>query len=179
MRLAYFRTMDSDHGPRNDLTVYFNRKSAAERAEKMRRMQPLLIGSSLLIGAFIVAIALFVMEPSSLLLAIIGGVYALASAVVLPRLLYGLAKKSADIPTAPDTSLLVLTPHGMRRTTGDGAPREIPYAEATLRRESSEGNDRLRVSLPGEDLTLDPALLHPSLTEILAAYTQFSGTAER
>lgn len=171
--------MNSDHGTGGDLTVYFNREGAAERAEMMRRRQPLLIGSSLLIGVVIVAIALFVMEPRSLLLAVIGGAYALASAVVMPRLLHGLAKKSADISTASDTSLLVLTPHGVRRTTGDGTPREIPYAEAELRRESGEGNDRLRVSLPGENLSLDPALLHPSLKEILAAYTRFSEDANR
>lgn len=179
VRLAYFRTMHSNYGTGDDLTVYFNRESAAERAEKMRRMQPLLIGTSLLVGAFIVAVALFVMEPRSLLLAIIGGAYGLASAVVMPRILSGLAKKTADIPIAPDTSLLVVTPHGVRRTTGDGPPLEIPYAEAELRRQTGEGNDRLRVSLPGENLSLDPALLHPSLTEILRAYEQFSGDAER
>lgn len=157
-----------------ELTVYVHREKARERLERTQRSVSMIRPSMLVAAVLIIAVGVFVVDGAAgyavIAFGVLDGVFGV---FWLPRLLLAGPRANAEVPLAGDTSLLVLTATGVRRTTGDGTPTVIPYSQASLRRLAPATPDapaRLAVHLPGEPLDLSEELLHPDLEEILQAY---------
>ncbi|MGO2559436.1 hypothetical protein [Brachybacterium sp.] len=175
-------TGTSEHGPGapggDELRVFFHREKARESLERSQRSVSMIRMSMLFAAVVIVAVGVFLIDGVAGYLVIAFGVLdGLFGVLWLPRVLLAGPRANAEVAIAEDSSLLVLTTAGVRRTPGDGAPTEIPYSEASLRRlapATTGGPARLAVRLPGEPLDLRADLLHPDLEEILEAYDRLN-----
>lgn len=171
-------TETGEHGPNasggEELRVFLHREKARESLERSQRSVSMIRMSMLLAAMVIVAVGVLLLDGVAGYMVIAFGVLdGLFCVFWLPRVLLAGPRANAEVALAEDSSLLVLTTAGVHRTTGDGAPTEIPYSEVSLRRLAPATTDRparLAVRLPGERLDLSADLLHPDLEEILEAY---------
>lgn len=167
----------------DELTVYFHREKAHERFERSQRSVSMIRMSMLFAAVIIIGVGVFIVDGVAGYAVIAFGVLdGLFGVFWLPRLLLAGPRANAEVPLAEDSSLLVLTATGVRRTTGNGSPTEIPYARASLRRIAPATHDapeRLAVHLPGEPLDMSAELLHPDLEVILETYDRLNPVDSR
>lgn len=168
--------MTPEPGP--ELTVFYDITSAKnELRSTRRRLVPLIQGVMLLGALIIIGVGVF-MDPVNGLLIGFGVVDAIFGVVIMPRAIMKGPREKAAVTTGPDDAVMVLTPEGVRRTTGNGTSALIPYQDVALRWHTASSSSRissLLVSLPGEELVLNEKLLHPPILEIFHRYTEFTG----
>ncbi|APX33741.1 hypothetical protein BH708_14625 [Brachybacterium sp. P6-10-X1] len=161
-----------------DLTVYFHREQAQERLERTTRSAGIIRITMTLGAVVIILVGVIFLDPvASYLVIALGIVEGLLALFYLPTILLRAVRDQAAVRTSGDDAVFVLAEHGLRRTTDDGPPREIPYADVTLQRvapSSATTPGRLSVQLPEENLDLSADLLHPEIDEILGAYERLS-----
>lgn len=162
----------------SELTVFLHREKARERLARTTRSVGIIRITMTLGAVVIILVGLIVLDPpASYMVIAVGIVEGVLALFYLPPIMLRAVRRQAEVRTADDDTLFVLTAHGLRRTTGDGPPTEIPYADVSLQRvaPSSAGVPaRLTVQLPEERLDLSGDLLHPGLDETLEAYERLS-----